>query len=64
MEHHAVDVVVLGSGFSGSLLAQILSRVGRSVALLDHRGHPRFAIGESSTPAANLILKQLADRFD
>jgi len=64
MKHHEVDVVVLGSGFSGSLLAQILCRIGRSVALLDHLGHPRFAIGESSTPAANLILKQLADRYD
>ena len=62
--HHDVDVVVLGSGFSGSLLAQILCRTGRSVALLDNRGHPRFAIGESSTPSANLILKQLADRYD
>ncbi len=62
--HHDVDVVVLGSGFSGSLLAQILGRTGRSVALLDNHGHPRFAIGESSTPAANLILKELADRYD
>lgn len=61
--HHDVDVVVLGSGFSGSLLAQILCRIGRTVALLDNRGHPRFAIGESSTPSANLVLKQLAGRY-
>jgi len=26
--------------------------------------HPRFAIGESSTPLANLLLEELADRYD
>jgi len=61
---HDVDVVILGSGFSGSLMAQILCRAGRSVALLDNRGHPRFAIGESSTPSANLILKDLTDYYN
>lgn len=57
------DVAVLGSGFSGSLLAAILARHGRRVVLIDRDRHPRFAIGESSTPAASLILRSLADRF-
>jgi FADH2 O2-dependent halogenase len=26
--------------------------------------HPRFAIGESSTPLANLLLEEIADRYD
>jgi FADH2 O2-dependent halogenase len=56
------DVVVLGSGLGGSLLAAILSRRGMSVALIDRSRHPRFAIGESATPAAGLILHDLATR--
>jgi FADH2 O2-dependent halogenase len=42
------DIVIIGSGFSGSLLAMIARRAGRSVMLLDRSSHPRFAIGEST----------------
>src|SRR5438445_839071 len=58
------DIAVIGSGFGGSLLAMIARRLGRSVALLERDRHPRFAIGESSTPLANLILEELARRYD
>ncbi len=58
------DVAVLGSGFAGSLAAMILQRVGRRVALIDKTRHPRFAIGESSTPIANMVLRDLARRYD
>ena len=58
-----VDVLILGSGFGGSLLALILARAGKSVALLDRSQHPRFAIGESSTPLADRTLAQMADRY-
>ncbi|NQV26571.1 MAG: tryptophan 7-halogenase [Rhodopirellula sp.] len=58
------DFVVIGSGFAGSLLACILQSRGRRVAIIDRSGHPRFAIGESSTPAASLILSGLADQYD
>ena len=58
------DVVIVGSGFGGSLLAMIARRLGRSVLLLERGRHPRFAIGESSTPLANLLLEELARRFD
>ncbi len=58
------DVAILGSGFSGSLLALVLRRLGRSVVLIERGRHPRFAIGESSTPLANLLLEELADRYD
>jgi FADH2 O2-dependent halogenase len=57
------DVAILGSGFSGSLLALVLRRLGRSVVLIERGRHPRFAIGESSTPLANLLLEELADRY-
>ncbi|WP_457653356.1 NAD(P)/FAD-dependent oxidoreductase [Rhodocaloribacter sp.] len=58
------DVAVLGSGFGGSLCALILDRLGLRVALLDRAAHPRFAIGESSTPVADMILRDLALRYD
>lgn len=64
MTPDAVDVAVVGSGFSGSLLAMALARRGRRVALLERGRHPRFAIGESSTPLANLLLEEIADRYD
>ncbi len=59
-----VDVVVLGSGFGGSLLSLILSQIGRQCALIDRDKHPRFAIGESSTPLADLVLSDLAKRYN
>jgi FADH2 O2-dependent halogenase len=58
------DVIILGSGFAGSLLAAILARQGMRVVLLDRDHHPRFAIGESSTPIADLLLSHLASRWD
>jgi len=58
------DIAVVGSGFAGSLIALALKRRGRSVVLIERGRHPRFAIGESSTPLANLLLEELADRYD
>ena len=59
-----VDIAIVGSGFAGSLMAMIARRLGRSVLLLERGTHPRFAIGESSTPLANLLLTELAQRYD
>jgi FADH2 O2-dependent halogenase len=58
------DIAVVGSGFAGSLMAMIARRQGRSVLLLERARHPRFAIGESSTPLTNLLLEELARRYD
>jgi FADH2 O2-dependent halogenase len=58
------DIAIVGAGFAGSLMAMIAQRLGHSVILLERDRHPRFAIGESSTPLANLILEQLADRYN
>jgi len=57
------DAIILGSSFSGSLLGWILGSRGMRVLLIDRGRHPRFAIGESSTPAADLILADLAERY-
>ncbi len=59
-----VDIAIIGSGFGGSLLAMIARRLGRSVVLVEKGKHPRFAIGESSTPLANLLLDELARKYD
>lgn len=59
-----VDVAVVGSGFGGALVAMIAHRVGRSVVLLERGRHPRFVIGESSTPLANLLLEEIARTYD
>ncbi len=58
------EAVVLGSGFAGSLTALILAKSGMRVALVDRATHPRFAIGESSTPAADYLLHQLCVQYN
>ena len=58
------DLVIIGSGFGGSLLALIARRLGRTVLLLECGRHPRFAIGELTSPLANLLLETLAVRYD
>tara|TARA_R110002111_G_scaffold257026_1_gene324882 strand:+ start:2422 stop:3915 length:1494 start_codon:yes stop_codon:yes gene_type:complete len=58
------DVVILGAGFGGSLTALLLDRIGFSVALIDRGRHPRFAIGESSTPIAGYLLQSLSEQYD
>lgn len=57
------DLTIIGSGFGGSLLAMIARRLGLSVLLLEKGTHPRFAIGESTSPLANLLLEQLAEGY-
>lgn len=57
------DVTVIGSGFGGSLMALVLRRLGYSVLLVESGKHPRFAIGESTSPLTNLILEQIAQRY-
>lgn len=58
-----MNIAIVGSGFAGSLLARILQRQGHRVLLLDRQRHPRFALGESSTPLAAICLERLAARY-
>jgi len=57
------DIAVVGGGFAGSLFALAAKRSGRSVALIERERHPRFAIGESTSPLANLFLEELCDDY-
>ncbi len=53
-----------GSGFAGSLTAGALARRGLRVALVDKKTHPRFSIGESSTPLADFLLREIGQSYD
>jgi len=57
-------IAIVGSGFAGSILARILAIQGHRVQLLDRQRHPRFALGESSTPLAAICLERLAARYE
>jgi FADH2 O2-dependent halogenase len=58
------DIAVLGSGFGGSIISMVCRRLGYSTVMIDRVSHPRFAIGESSTPFSNLLLEEIAVGFD
>ena len=59
-----VDLVIVGSGFGGSLMGMIAHQLGLSVILLERGKHPRMAIGESTTPLSNLLLERLCATYD
>lgn len=58
------DIAIFGSGPAGSVLAMTLCRQGFRVLLIERQQHPRFAIGESTTPLGNLILETLGHRYN
>ncbi len=64
MKSHDVDVVVLGSGLAGSMLAAILARRGRAVMMIERGRHPRLAIGESLVPASAMLFWYLGRKYD
>ena len=61
---HDYDVIIIGSGFAGSILASILARHGGRVALIDAFSHPRYAIGESTIPQTSQMISLIARKFD
>lgn len=58
------DIIIAGSGFAGSILAMGLRKLGYRVTIIEKSKHPRFAIGESSTPIADMILRELAITYN
>ena len=58
-----MHVVIVGSGFAGSILARVARAAGHDVTLVERGRHPRFALGESSTPLAAIALERLAERY-
>ncbi|WAZ26312.1 tryptophan 7-halogenase [Streptomyces cinnabarinus] len=63
-ERPDTDVVILGSGLAGTALAAVLARGGASVLLIDADSHPRFAIGESTSPYTSMLMRLVGERYD
>ena len=59
-----VDLAILGSGFGGSICALVAKQMGLHPVLIESGCHPRFTIGESSTPQANIALANIADTYN
>ena len=57
---HQYDIVVLGSGIAGSIVALVLRQAGMKVLVVERKTHPRFVIGESTLPTTSLLLHQLS----
>lgn len=53
------DVVVVGTGMAGSVAAILLSKLGYKTLMVEKGAHPRFALGESSTPVMSKKIRQL-----
>ncbi|HEY7755423.1 MAG TPA: NAD(P)/FAD-dependent oxidoreductase, partial [Actinomycetota bacterium] len=53
------DVIIIGGGPAGSLLASMLAKQGRSVLVLEKDIHPRDHVGEALTPSTNVVFDQI-----
>ncbi len=58
------DLAILGSGLGGSITALIANQMGMNTVLIEKDSHPRFAIGESSTPQADIALATIAETYN
>jgi len=57
------DVIIVGSGLAGSILATILAKYKLRVLTIDKNAHPRFAIGEAMTPDTDLMMSILSCQY-
>ena len=63
-EQNHFDFCVVGSGFAGSILSMCLKKLGYKVCIIEKGQHPRFAVGESSTPIADMVLRKLSVEYE
>ncbi|NNE67471.1 MAG: FAD-dependent oxidoreductase [Pyrinomonadaceae bacterium] len=60
---HKCDITIVGSNFGGALTAHVLAKIGYRVCVVDRFEHPRFTIGESTTPLADIAVERIAERY-
>ena len=53
------DVIIIGGGPAGAVLASLLRQAERRVLVLEKDIHPRFHVGEALTPSTNVIFEQI-----
>ncbi|MFQ5660070.1 MAG: NAD(P)/FAD-dependent oxidoreductase [Gammaproteobacteria bacterium] len=58
------DLIILGSGLPGSILAAIIARMGANILIIEKGAHPRFAIGEAMLPQSTMWMLLLGERFN
>ncbi|KOP27307.1 hypothetical protein AMR41_05765 [Hapalosiphon sp. MRB220] len=58
------QVIILGSGIAGTMLAAILARHKVKVLVIDKGSHPKFAIGESTIPYTTFTIAGISELFD
>ncbi|KRV50548.1 FAD-dependent oxidoreductase [Wenjunlia vitaminophila] len=58
------DVAILGSGIGGGMLGAALARNRVKVLLIDSGVHPRFAVGEATTPYTSVTQRVIAARYN
>lgn len=58
-QNGTLDVVIVGGGPAGSILACLLAQAGYSVMVIERDIHPREHVGESLTPSTNFVFKQI-----
>ena len=58
------DVAVIGSGMGGSATALLLAKLGYKAVMIERGDHPRFALGESSTPVMSKKIRYMGKAYD
>lgn len=53
------DVIIVGGGPAGAVLASLLAKDGRDVLVLEKDIHPREHVGEALTPSVNVVLDRI-----
>jgi FADH2 O2-dependent halogenase len=53
------DVIIIGGGPAGSVLASLLAQAGHKALLLERDIHPRDHVGESLTPSSTPIWRRI-----
>jgi 1H-pyrrole-2-carbonyl-[peptidyl-carrier protein] chlorinase len=53
------DVIIIGGGPAGALLASLLAQDGRKALVLEKDIHPRDHVGEALTPSVNVVFERI-----